>query len=71
VKRAVLFRKIGGPAPAGISELEEIAADSAAPYLSQFAEADAGKPAHWAIAWENSAGQRGPLSALSTWTIPG
>ena len=71
VKRTILFCKIGGPAPAGPSELEEIASDSATPYLWHFAEADAGKPAHWVLAWENSAGERGPLSAVSTWTIPG
>ena len=70
VRRAILFRKIGGPAPAGPSELEEIAGDTATPYLSEFAETDAGKPAHWVLAWENSAGERGPLSAASTWTIP-
>ncbi len=34
------------------------AADTATPYLNAFAEADAGKTAHWALCWKNSSGQR-------------
>ena len=70
VKRAILLLKIGA-APTGPSDMEEVAADTATPYLNSFAEADAGKTAHWAICWENSSMQRGPCSAVSSWTIPG
>ena len=70
VKRAILLLKIG-TAPTGPSDMAEVAADTATPYLNSFAEADAGKTAHWAICWENSSMQRGPCSAVSSWTIPG
>jgi len=39
--------------------------------MAQTTEADAGKTAHWAICWENSSGQRGPCSAVTSWTIAG
>lgn len=70
VKRAILLLKIG-TAPTGPADMQEVAADSATPYLYSFAEADAGKTAHWALCWENSSMQRGPCSAVSSWTIPG
>jgi hypothetical protein len=70
VRRAVLFHKIG-TAPTGPADMREVASDSGTPYLYQFADADAGKAAHWALCWENSSGQRGPLSAVTSWTIPG
>ncbi len=70
VKRAILLLKIG-TAPTGPSDMPEVAADTATPYLYSFAEADAGKTAHWAVCWENSTGQRGPCSAVSSWTIAG
>ncbi len=70
VKRAILLLKIG-VAPTGPADMPEAAADSATPYLMQFDAADAGKTAHWAICWENSAGQRGPCSAVTSWTITG
>ena len=38
--------------------MQEVAADTATPYLNAFAEADAGKTAHWALCWKNSSGQR-------------
>jgi len=70
VKRAILLRKIG-LAPTGPTDMEEVAADSATPYLAQYADADAGKAAHWALCWENSTGERGPCSPVTSWTIPG
>jgi hypothetical protein len=70
VKRAILLLKIG-TAPTGPSDMQEVAADTATPYLYSFAEADAGKTAHWAACWENSSMQRGPCSAVSSWTVPG
>jgi hypothetical protein len=70
VKRAILLLKIG-TAPTGPADMQEVAADTATPYMNAFAEADAGKTAHWAICWENSSGQRGPCSAVTSWTIAG
>jgi hypothetical protein len=70
VKRAILLLKIGA-APTGPTDMQEVAADTATPYLYSFAVADAGKTAHWAVCWENSSGQRGPCSAATSWTIAG
>jgi len=70
VKRAILLLKIG-TAPTGPADMQEVAADTSTPYLYNFAEADAGKVAHWAVCWENSSGQRGPCSAAMSWTIAG
>lgn len=67
VTRAILFQKIGPPAPAGPGEMHQVAADSATPYLAEFTETDAGKP----CCRENSRGERSPFSAVTTWTIPG
>jgi len=70
IKKAILFLKIG-TAPSGPADMQDVAHDSGTPYLYEFDAADAGKAPHWAICWENSSGQRGPCSAVTSWTIPG
>ena len=70
VARAILFLKIGA-APTGPADMPEVADDRATPYIWEFDAADAGKQAHWSLCWENSSGERGPCSAVSSWTIPG
>ncbi len=62
---SILFRKIGTP-PAGPHEMVEVAADTATPYLASYDDADAGKTAPWCLCWQNSSGQDGPLSAVTS-----
>jgi len=70
LKWAFLLRKIG-VTPSGPADMQQVSEDSATPYLYEFDAAEADKAAHWAICWENSSGQRGPCSAVTSWTIPG
>ena len=71
VKHAILLLTIGGPTPTGPDQMQTIASDSATPYLYEFAEADAGKVAHWALCWETTDGNRSACGPVMSWTIPG
>lgn len=69
VKHALIFLKIGD-APASLADCTYVASDSATPYTYEFAAADAGKIAHWILAWENTHNERGPQSDTTSATIP-
>lgn len=71
VKHAILLLAIGGPTPTGPEQMQQIATDTATPYLYEFAEADAGKVAHWALCWETTAGDKSACGPVMSWTIPG
>lgn len=62
---------IGTTAPAGPEAMHLQAVDKSTPYLMEFASADAGKTAWWALRWVNTRGEHGPWSATVSGTIPG
>lgn len=66
-----IWVKVGGNAPADPSELRYVASDTATPYLSEYAGADAGKPAHYWLRWVNTRCEKGPWSDNVSATIPG
>jgi len=51
--------------------MQQVAVNSAPPYITHYDAPDAGEAAHWAICWETSSGERGPCSAVTRWTIAG
>lgn len=69
VRGAEVWVKIGGPPPAGPSELSYLGLATRTPHLVEFAEADGGKAAHYMLRWQNSRGEPGPWSETATATI--
>ena len=61
----------GTTAPAGPDAMHLQAVDKSSPYIMEFASADAGKTAWWALRWVNTKGDHGPWSATVSATIPG
>lgn len=61
----------GTTPPAGPEAMHLQAVDRSTPYLMEFASADAGKTAWWALLWVNTKGDHGPWSATVSATIPG
>lgn len=61
----------GTTPPAGPEAMHLQAVDRSTPYLMEFASADAGKTAWWALRWVNTKGDHGPWSATVSATIPG
>ena len=62
---------VGTTPPAGPEAMHLLAVDRSAPYLQEYASADAGKTGYYALRWVNSAGEHGPWSATVSATIPG
>jgi hypothetical protein len=58
-----------GDTPAGPSDLNFLALDTASPYVAVYDDADAGKVAHYMLRWVNSRGDQGPWSQTISATI--
>ena len=71
-RSASLPGRAGGPHPAALWLTDaQQAVDRSTPYLMEFASADAGKTAFWAMRWVNTHGEHGPWSATVSGTIGG
>lgn len=64
-----LFLKLGGVAPLGIEECEQIVVDTKTPYLYEFDPSAFGQPAYWIGRWQNTRGESGPISETVTATV--
>ena len=69
VRGAQIWVKIGDPPPSDPSELTFLATDTRAPYVADFAGADANKVAHYMLRWESTRGAVGPWSETASATI--
>ena len=66
-----IWSKVGGPAPASISDLAYVATDTATPYLVEYDIAQGGQTVFYWLRWVNSRGDKGPWSEVVNATIPG
>lgn len=60
-----------GSAPTNIADARYLATDTATPYLTTFAAADAGKQVHYFLRWVNTRNQSGPWSETTSATVGG
>jgi len=66
-----IWSKVGGPAPASISDLAYVATDTATPYLVEYDIAQGGQTVFYWLRWVNRRGDHGPWSEVVAATIPG
>ena len=66
-----LWMKVGGPPPVDLSECEFVALDNRTPKTVEFEGADANKTVHFLGRWQNSRGEKGPLSETVSATVTG
>lgn len=66
-----LWMKIGGAPPVDLTECEFVALDNRTPKTVEFEGADANKTVHFIGRWQNSRGEKGPLSETVSATVTG
>jgi len=66
-----LWMKIGGAPPVDLSECEFVALDNRTPKTVEFEGQDANKTVHFIGRWQNSRGEKGPLSETVSATVTG
>jgi hypothetical protein len=66
-----IWEKIGGPAPADISQLAYLGTATRSPFLAQFTGAQAGQTVYYWLRWVNTRGEKGPWSEPVSATIAG
>jgi hypothetical protein len=66
-----LWMKIGGAPPVDLTECEFIALDNRTPKTVEFEGSDANKTVHFIGRWQNSRGEKGPLSETVSATVTG
>jgi hypothetical protein len=69
VRGCEIWVKIGGPPPAGPSELKYLATDTRSPYVAKYEGADGGKTAYYMLRWVSTRGEPGPWSQTLSATI--
>jgi hypothetical protein len=67
---AVLYWKVGGPAPTKIKEFNNSELQSVTHFSIWFDEEDRGQVVHFAMCWENQRGKKGPMSEIQSQIVP-
>lgn len=71
VKCCRIYFKIGGAAPADLSQMAILDMPTATPYVAHFTGAQAGLVAYYQACWINTHNEAGPVSDVVSATIPG
>jgi hypothetical protein len=71
VKCCRIYFKIGGAAPADLSQMAILDMPTATPYHAHFTGAQAGLVAYYQACWINTHNEAGPVSDVVSATIPG
>ena len=69
VRGCQIWMKIGSPAPASVSELTFVTADTRTPHTIDFDTADGGKLVFYWCRWVKTCGQPGPGTPLVNATV--
>lgn len=64
-----LYRKVGGTAPADLSQCDFLAMDTATPYTIDYVAAQGGEMVYFIGRWVNRNGQSGPISDVISATV--
>lgn len=64
-----IYRKVGGTAPADLSQCEFVAMDTATPYGVEYQAEQGGQMVHYLGRWVNRNGSAGPISDLISATV--